>query len=79
MIIQDHLYICLRKTSKQIYYFDDIQLWVYIYNTILQYLRDSGHNDDNNKNYKKYLHRGPCTPYGKMTQNENLKQRQNHF
>ena len=30
------------------------------YNKILQYLQDSGHNDDNNENYKNYLHRGPC-------------------
>ena len=48
-------------------------------NTILQYLQDSGHNDDNNKNYKNYLHGGPCTPCGKMTHKENLEQSQIHF
>ena len=39
---------------------------------ILQYLQESDHNDDNNKTYKKYLHRGLCTPYGKVTHEENL-------
>ena len=37
------------------------------YDTILQYLHYSDHNDDNNINYKNYLHIGPCTQYGKMT------------
>ena len=49
------------------------------YNTILQYLEDSDHNDDNNINYKSYVHRGLYTPYGKMTHKENLDQSQNHF
>ena len=46
------------KTNKQY-----ILLIIYksrsAYNKILQYLQDSGHNDDNNENYKNYLHRGP--------------------
>ena len=49
------------------------------YNKILQYLQDSGHNDDNNENYKNYLHRGSCRPCKKMTRKENLEQSQNHF
>ena len=37
------------------------------------------YNDDKNKNYKKYLHKGPCTPCGKITHKEKLDQSQNHF
>ena len=33
----------------------------------------------NNKKLKNYLHRGSCTPYGKMTGKKNLEQSQNHF
>ena len=40
---------------------------------MLQYLQDSGH-DDNNKNYKNYLIWGPCTTCRKMTHKENLEQ-----
>ena len=29
-------------------------------------------NDDNNINYENYLHRGPCTPCGKMTLRKTL-------
>ena len=36
------------------------------YNTTLQYLQDSDHNNDNIK-YKSYLHRGSCTQFRKMT------------
>ena len=49
------------------------------YDTILQYLHYSDHNDDNNINYKNYLHIGPCTQCGKMTDKEHLDQSQNHF
>ena len=49
------------------------------YNTILQYLQDSDHNDDNDINYKSYLRRGPCTPCEKMTHKENLDRRRNHL
>ena len=30
------------------------------HDTVSQYLQDSDHKDDNNINYKSYLHRGPC-------------------
>ena len=46
---------------------------------MLQYLQDSDHNDDNNINYKNYLHRGPNTQCGKMNHKENLDQSQNNF
>ena len=49
------------------------------YNTILQYLQYSDHNNENNIDYKKYLHTGPCTQYGKMSHKENLHKSQNHF
>ena len=48
-------------------------------NTILQYLRDCDHNDDNNINYKNNLQRWLCTSSGKMTHKENLDQSENHF
>ena len=50
----------------------------FAYNTTLQYLQDSDHNNDNIK-YKSYLHRGPCTQFRKMTYNEKFDQSQNHF
>ena len=34
---------------------------------MLQYLRDSDYNDDNDINYKNYLHRGICTSRRNMT------------
>ena len=46
---------------------------------MLQYLQDSDHNDDNNINYKNYLHREPYTPRRKMTSKENLDNSQKHF
>ena len=49
------------------------------YDAILQYLRDSVHNYDNNINYENYLHRGLCILCGKMTHMENLDQIQNYF
>ena len=49
------------------------------YNTILQYLKYSDHNDDNNIDYKIYLHREPCTQCKKMAHKENLNQTQNMF
>ena len=49
------------------------------YDAILQYLRDSVHNYDNNINYENYLHRGLCILCGKMTYMENLDQIQNYF
>ena len=30
------------------------------------------YNDDNNINYKNYLHRRPCTPCGKITHKKSL-------
>ena len=33
----------------------------------------------NNKKWKNYLHRGSCTPCGKMAPKENFEQSQNHF
>ena len=45
-----------------------------IYKTVIIY------NDNNNNiNYKNYLHRGPCPSCGKMAHKENLDQSQNRF
>ena len=46
---------------------------------MLECLQDNDHNDDNNINYKNYLHRGPCTPCGKMTHKEIVDHSQNLF
>ena len=59
-----------QTTNKRVIY----KLQVYI--TIL---RDSDPNDDNNINYKNYLHRGLCILCGKMSHMENLDQSQNQF
>ena len=73
--------VVLPEASKlnAICYHTDKQTSKSTHNTILQYLRDSDHNDDNNINYKNYLHRGLCTSCWKMTHKENLYQSQNHF
>ena len=69
-----------KQTNKQTIYFFVYASSRSTYNTISQYLQDSDHDNDNNTNYKTYLHiGGPCTPCGKMTHKENLDQSQNHF
>ena len=70
----------ITQTNKQTNnYFIMIYKLQVAYNTILQYLQYSDHNDNNNIKYKNYFHRGPCTLCGKMTHKENLDQSQNHF
>ena len=34
---------------------------------MLQFLQDSDHNNDNNKTYRNYLHRGLCGLQGEIT------------
>ena len=64
LLLSAYLLSAITKTNKQ----------RSAYNTILQYLQCSDHNDDKNINYKNYLHRGPCTQCGKVTHKENLDQ-----
>ena len=74
LLLSVHLLSAITQTNKQ-----TNKQYFLTYNTILQYSEGSDHNDDNNINYKSCLHRGPCTPCGKMTRKENLDQSQNHF
>ena len=68
-----------KQTNKQtIYSFNNIQAldqhiiqYHNFYKTLIIMMRMI--------NFKNYIHRGPCTPCGKMTHKENLEQSQNHF
>ena len=53
-----------------------IQYWN-IYKVVVILVNNN--NKKNKKQKKNYLHRGSCTPCGKMTHKENLEQSQNHF
>ena len=46
---------------------------------MLQYLQDRNLNDDNNKNYKNYLHRRSSTPCGRWLISKTLSGVKNTF
>ena len=79
--------ILIKQTNKQYIY---IYIYIYIpfYDIQAPGLHTIQHFNiykvvvilvKNNKKLKNYLHRGSCTPYGKMAGKKNLEQSQNHF
>ena len=61
-----------KKANKQATYSLIIYKFQITYSTILQYLQDSGHNDDRNKDYKNCLHRDFVHYAGRLLVRETL-------